>query len=63
MYALAQHEIWRQRSEEIRREVAAIHLEKVARANCNGEWILGRDLRWELARYAELLGKRNCNFR
>ena len=57
MYGLAQHEAWRQRPEEIRREVAAIRLEKAARANRKREFGLGRDLGWELARFAGLLGK------
>ena len=58
MYALAQHEVWRQRPEEIGREVSAIRLEKTARANSKRESGLGRNLGWELARYAGLLGKR-----
>jgi hypothetical protein len=61
MYALAQQESWRQRSEEIRREVSAIRLEKAERANRNGESGLRRDLEWEFARYAGLLGKRFRN--
>jgi hypothetical protein len=63
MYALAQQEVWRQHPEDIRREVAAIRLEKAARANRKGGWVLRRDLGWELTRYAGLLGKRLRNSR
>jgi hypothetical protein len=57
MYALAQHEAWRQRPEEIRREVSAFRLEKAARANSKRESGLSR----ELARYAGVFGKRLRN--
>jgi hypothetical protein len=52
MYALARHEIWRQRLEEIGLEVSAIRLERSARFNRKVESLLGRNLEWELARYA-----------
>ena len=58
MYGMVQQEAWRQRPEEIRQEVAAIRMEKALRANRGGGFRLARDLRWELARYAGLLGKR-----
>jgi hypothetical protein len=61
MYALARHEVWRQRPEVIGREVSAIRLEKTARANRKRESGLGRNLGWDLARYAGLLGKRVRN--
>jgi hypothetical protein len=58
MYGMVQHEAWRQRPAEIRQELAMIRLEKATREN--GETTLGllRDLRWELARFAGLVGKR-----
>ena len=63
MYALAHHEVWRQHPEQIRREVSGIRLEKAARADGKRESGLARDLGWELARYAGLLGKRLRNVR
>ena len=53
MYGLVQNEAWRQRPEEIRQEVAAYRLEKMARANREARPGLWRDLRWELARYLD----------
>ncbi len=61
MYGMAEYEVWRQRPEEIRQEVAAYRLEKTARANREAKPGLWRDLRWELARYAGLFGKRLRN--
>jgi hypothetical protein len=57
MYGPAEYQVWRQRPEEIRHEVAVARLEKMARANQGIESGLIRDLKWELARYAGLLGK------
>ena len=62
MYGLVQNEAWRQVPEEIRQEVAAIRLQKTLRANRRRESGLGRDLRWEIARFVGLLGKRFRNF-
>jgi hypothetical protein len=61
MYGPAEYQVWHQCPEEIRHEVAVARLEKMARANRRGEFRLIRDLKWELARYAGLLGKRLRN--
>ena len=62
MYGLAEYGISRQHREEIRQEVAVYRLERLARASRGAEPGLLRDLRWELARYAGLSGKRlGCN--
>ena len=61
MYGQAEYQVWRQRPEEIRHEVAVARLEKRARANQGIESLLIRDLKWEFARYAGLLGKRLRN--
>ena len=61
MHGLAQYEAWRHRPEEIRQEVAAIRLAKTLRADRKRGSSLGRELRWELARYAGLLRKRLGN--
>ena len=61
MYGSVQNEAWRHRPEEIRQEVAAIRLERKLRANRGGGSRLARNLKWELARYAGLLGKRLGN--
>ena len=58
MYGINQYEVWLQRPQEIRQEVAAYRLEKAARANRGRESTLVRDLGWELARYLGLVGKR-----
>ena len=58
MYGLAQQEVWQQRPEEIRQEVAAFRLEKTLRANREGRFRRMGDTKWELERYAGLLGKR-----
>ena len=58
MYGMAEYEALGQRPEEIRQEVAVYRLEKMARANREAKPGLWRDLRWDLARYAGLLGKR-----
>jgi hypothetical protein len=63
MYALTQHEVWRQRPEEIRQEVAALRLEKPLRANRGGRLRLMEDTKWELERHAGLLMKRLHNSR
>ena len=55
---MAEYEAWGQRPEEIRQEMAVYRLEKMARANREAKPGLWRDLRWDLARYAGLLGKR-----
>ena len=57
MYGIAQQEAWRQSPEEIRREVAHIRLEKTLRVNREGRFRLMGDTRWELERYAGLLGQ------
>jgi hypothetical protein len=61
MYGIAEYEAWGQRPEEIRQEVAVIRLEKMVHANREAKPGLRWDLRWELARYAGLLGKRPRN--
>ena len=58
MYGMAQQEAWRLRPEEIRREVAALRLEKAARESREGRFRLVGDTKWELERYAGLLMKR-----
>ena len=58
MYGMAQQEAWRLRPEEIRREVAALRLEKATR---EGRFRLVGDTKWELERYAGLLMKRLRN--
>ena len=58
MYGMALNEAWRRRPEEIRQEVAAIRLEKALRADRGRGSDVGRNLRWEIARLAGLLGKR-----
>jgi hypothetical protein len=58
MYGMVQQEVWRQRPEEIRQQVAALRLEKTLRANRGGRFRLMGDTRWELERYAGLLLKR-----
>jgi hypothetical protein len=58
MYGMVQQEAWQQRPEELRHQVAALRLEKTLRANREEESGLWRDLSWELARFAGLLGKR-----
>ena len=51
MHGLGEYELWRQRREEIRKEVAAARLAKVARENRETRPYVVRDLSWELARY------------
>jgi hypothetical protein len=58
MYGMVQQEVWRQRPEEIRQQVAALRLEKTLWANREGRFRLMGDTRWELERYAGLLVKR-----
>lgn len=58
MYGTVQYEAWRQRPQEIGQELAMIRLEKAARENGETTTGLLRDLRWELARFAGLVGKR-----
>ena len=53
MYGLAEYEAQRQRPEEIRREVAAIRLEKAARKDRRTRPYVVRDLSWELARFLD----------
>jgi hypothetical protein len=53
MYGMNQHEAWRQRSEEIRQELAADRLEKMARENRETRPYVVRDLSWELARFLD----------
>jgi hypothetical protein len=58
MYGIVQHEAWRQRPAEIGQELAVIRLQKETRENDETTPGLWRDLRWELARLAGLVGKR-----
>jgi hypothetical protein len=53
MHGLGEYEVWRQRREEIRKEVAAARLEKMARENRETRPYVVRDLSWELARYLD----------
>jgi hypothetical protein len=53
MYVMNQHEAWRQRSEEIRQELAADRLKKMARENRETRPYVVRDLSWELARFLD----------
>ena len=61
MHGMAEYEVWRQRPEELRREMAAIRLQKTARMGREGRFHLMRDTRWELERYAGLVMKRLGN--
>lgn len=61
MCGMPEYKAWRQRPEEIWQEVAVYRLEKMVRADREAKPGLWRDLRWELARYAGLLGKRLRN--
>jgi hypothetical protein len=61
MHGMAEYEVWRQRPEELRREMAAIRLQKTARMGREGRFRLMGDMRWELERYAGLLMKRLGN--
>jgi hypothetical protein len=63
MYGLTVYEVWRQRPDEIRQEVAVYRLQELAHADRGRESGLVRDLSWELSRYAGLLGKRLRNSR
>jgi len=58
MYGTVQHEAWRQRPREIRQQLAAIRQEKATRESGDETPGLLRDLGWELARVAGLLGER-----
>lgn len=58
MYGLADYEVWRRRPREIRQEVTVARLERKLRANRGGGFRPVQDLKWGLARYAGLLGKR-----
>ena len=61
MHGMAEYEAWRQRPEELRREAAAIRLQKTARTGRECRFRLMGDTRWELERYAGLLMKRLGN--
>ena len=61
MHGMAEYEAWRQRPEELRREMAAIRLQKTARMARVGRFRLLGGTRWELERYAGLLMKRIGN--
>ena len=63
MHGMAEYEVWRQRPEELRREMAAIRLQKTARMGREGRFRFMGDTRWELERYAGLLMKRLGNSR
>ena len=58
MHTPVEHEVWRQRVEEIRQEAAVARLEKSARADRGGRYRLMGDTKWELERYAGSLKKR-----
>jgi hypothetical protein len=53
MFVMNQHLAWRQRSEEIRQELAADRLKKMARENRETRPYVVRDLSWELARFLD----------
>jgi hypothetical protein len=61
MYGMLEQEISRQHRGEIRRQVAAIRLEKAARTNREGRFRVMRDTKWEVERYAGRLKKRLGN--
>ena len=61
MYTPVEHEVWRQRVEEIRQEAAVSHLEKTARAEGERRYRLIGDTKWELERCAGHLKKRLSN--
>ena len=61
MCGTVQHEVWRQRPQEIGQQLATIRLEKATRESGVKTPGLLRDLGWELARVAGLLGKRLRN--
>ncbi len=61
MYTPVEHEVLRQRVEEIRQEVAVSRLEKTARAEGERRYRLMEDTKWELERYAGRLKKRLGN--
>jgi hypothetical protein len=63
MYRMLEQEIPRQHRGEIRQQVAAIRLEKAARANREGRFRLVGDTKWELERYAGLSKKRLRNLK
>jgi hypothetical protein len=58
MYISISEELARQHREEIMHAVAAARLAKEARAKSDASSRLLRNLRWELARYAGVFGKR-----
>jgi len=58
MYASAEIHLWRQRSAEIRHEVAANRLQRKLRADRKCGSRLAQDPKWEIARYVGLLVKR-----
>jgi hypothetical protein len=53
MHGLVELEVWEQRREEIRKEVAVARPEKMARENRETRPYVVRDLSWELARYLD----------
>lgn len=53
MYGLVEHEVRRQRAEEIRQDAAVARTEMFARANRESRPYVARDLSWELARYLD----------
>ena len=54
MYGLGDYELWREHREEISRQVRQA---RAGRRSRDKSSLMG-DLRWELARYGELLSKR-----
>jgi hypothetical protein len=53
MCGIGEHEVWRQRHEVNRREVAMERSTRMARANRETRPYVVRDLSWELARYLD----------
>jgi len=61
MHGLANYEFLQERYTQMRREAEMARLAKVVRANRKAQPDLVRALRWELSRYAGLIGKRLGN--
>lgn len=53
MHGWQDHDVWRQRRKDIAREVRANRMGSAARKESR----MARNLKWELSRYGELLGK------
>ena len=61
MHGLADYEFLQERNMQMRREAEMARLAKMLPANRKAQPNLARTLRWELSRYAGLLGKRLGN--